>query len=48
VLDVACADERLSDAEKLRVHEVGELIGLHGVACDLVIDRYLNSARAAE
>ena len=28
--------------------EVGELVGLHDVACDLVIDRYLNSARATE
>ena len=42
VLDVACIDGDLSNAERRRLREVGELLGLHDVACDLVIERYLS------
>jgi len=42
VLDVACADGGLSNAERRRLRDVGELLGLHDVACDLVIERYLS------
>lgn len=44
VLEVACADGALSESEKARARQVGGAIGLHDVACDLVIDRYLNRA----
>jgi len=42
VLDVACADGDLSNAERRRLRDVGELLGLHDVACELVIERYLS------
>jgi uncharacterized tellurite resistance protein B-like protein len=42
VLDVACSDGDLSSAERRRLRDVGELLGLHDVACELVIDRYLS------
>jgi len=48
VLDVACADGTLSEPEKTRARQIGEIIGLREVACDLVIDRYLNQARTAK
>ena len=47
VLDVACADCDLSNAERRRLRDIGELLGLHGVACDLVIERYLHQSRVA-
>jgi uncharacterized tellurite resistance protein B-like protein len=48
VLDVACADGVLSDAEKSRARQIGELVGLRDMACDLVIDRYLNQAKVTK
>jgi hypothetical protein len=44
VLDVACADHQLTDGERARLHEIGEAVGLHDVACDLVIKRYLSES----
>jgi hypothetical protein len=46
VLDVARSDGHLSDAERARVHELGEAIGLHDVACELVIKRHLSEQEA--
>jgi hypothetical protein len=45
VLDVACADGVLSDAEKSRARQIGKIVGLQELPCDLVIDRYLNQAK---
>lgn len=42
VLDVACSDGDLSSAERRRLRDIGELLGLHDVACDLVVERYLS------
>ncbi len=46
VLDVACADGTLSDAERMRVREVGAAIGLREMSCDLVVERYISEGRA--
>lgn len=46
VLSVACADGHISAQEKQRIHEIGAAIGLHDVACDLVIQRYLSEGKA--
>ena len=45
VLSVACADGQISPQEQQRVHEIGAAIGLHDVACDLVIQRYLSEGK---
>ena len=45
VLSVACADGEISQPEQQRVHEIGAAIGLHDVACDLVIQRYLSEGK---
>jgi len=47
VLDVACADGTLSDAELTRLCELGDVIGLRTTACELVVERYLSEGRAA-
>lgn len=46
VLDVACADGTLSEAELTRLCELGDVIGLRPTACELVVERYLSEGRA--
>lgn len=46
VLDVACADGTLGDAERVRLREVAAAIGLRDMACDLVVERYLSEGKA--
>ena len=45
VLSVACADGHVSPQELQRAHEIGAVIGLRDVACDLVIQRYLSEGK---
>jgi Zn-dependent protease with chaperone function/uncharacterized tellurite resistance protein B-like protein len=45
VLSVACADGTISPQEQQRIHEIGAVIGLRDVACDLVVQRYLSEAK---
>lgn len=46
VLSVACADGHISPEEQQRIREIGGVIGLRDVACDLVVQRYLSEGKA--